>query len=204
MSEKLIYRFNRFDTIKRLGFEAILGTFFFIFMMMTFMIIASVMLGDMVIIWMIFCNALYLVAAFGFLLPRIIAIMFYSEYFKDVIIYEDRLVIEEDVYQWEDVVDIAACVLWPWGESVKVKGRVTSLFGGFLKVQDGALLSRRNDFWGGCFEMKIKMTEKKIHSLKLPNRFEIKSWWFQGRIFETNLIKHLKEIHAMHMKQKRV
>ena len=192
--------------IKRLGFEAVLGTFFFIFMMMTFMIVASATLGDMVIIWMIFSNALCLIAAFLFLFPRIIAIMFYSEYFKNVSIYEDRLVIEEDVYQWEDVVGITTYVFHGlWGEPVKVKEGLTSLFGGFLKIQDGVLLGGRSRFWSHCFEIKIKMTEEEIYSLKLPNRFKTKFWWFLGSgIFETNLIKHLRSIHAMHMEQKRV
>ena len=191
--------------IKRLGFEAVLGTFFFIFMMVTFMIIALVMLGDMIIIWMVFCNALYLVAAFGFLLPHVIAMVRYLEYFKNVSIYEDRLVIEEDVYQWEDVVGIDTySFLRSLRESVKTTEGVTSLFGGFLKIQDGALLGGRSRFWSHCFEIKIKMTEEEIYSLKLPNRLKTKFWFAPSRMFETDLVKHLKEIHAMHMEKKRV
>ena len=199
--QNLICKFNKLEAIKRCGFETIFIMFlFFLFTTCLMIALAATMSKYIVVMLLIPLLAIFVnVAMLVFITSRVKAMMYYSEYFKNVEVYDDYLELDGCKYSWRSVVEIEnvdASAKWQ-REKIEIESKrsVNVLFGGILKIKDYVLLDKWDRFWLKYFVIKLKMKNGNYDKIFLPNKFEMKSYFCGGVIFDTSLVKNLKEIH---------
>ena len=201
----LICKFNKLEAIKRCGFEAIFIMFLFFLFTTCLMITLAATMSEYIAV-MLLMPLLVIFATLAiliFVIERVKAMMYYSEYFKDVEVYDDCLESNGYKYSWRSVVEIEnvdASAKWERKKiEIESKSSVNILFRGVLKIKDYVLLDKWDHFWLKYFVIKLKMKNGNYDKIFLPNKFEMKSNLCGGVIFDTSLVKNLKKLHSKHM-----